>query len=148
MLWHCWLGDRKGIRPVKRGMVEVGAGWSGWSGAQPDGRFVCLLIFPCTIKSRSSLLAPAHPGGPGKTAIKWLWWWWVMLLMLTGVSVGVRCWFDPCRLLALFRTWCQFFDSRTQKHRCSCLTILLNWSTVSCFSIRDFLTSMNLLSMP
>ena len=22
---------------------------------------------------RSSLLAPAHPGGPGKRAIKWLW---------------------------------------------------------------------------
>jgi len=33
---------------------------------------VCLplLIFPCTIKSRSSLLAPAHPGGPGKRAVK------------------------------------------------------------------------------
>ena len=35
---------------------------------------VCLplSIFPCTIKSRSSLLAPAHPGGPGKRAVKWL----------------------------------------------------------------------------
>jgi len=35
---------------------------------------VCLplLTFPCTIKSRSSLLAPAHPGGPGKKAVKWL----------------------------------------------------------------------------
>jgi len=33
---------------------------------------VCLplLISPCTIKSRSSLLAPAHPGGPGKRAVK------------------------------------------------------------------------------
>jgi len=28
---------------------------------------------PCTIKSRSSLLAPADPGGPGKTTVKWLW---------------------------------------------------------------------------
>ena len=28
-----------------------------------------LLIFLCTIKSRSSLLAPAHPGGPGKRAV-------------------------------------------------------------------------------
>jgi len=28
------------------------------------------------IKSRSSLLAPVHPGGPGKRAIKQLWWWW------------------------------------------------------------------------
>ena len=32
-----------------------------------------LLIFPCTVKSRRYLLAPAHPGGPGKRAIKWLW---------------------------------------------------------------------------
>jgi len=44
---------------------------------RPSGWSVCLplLIFPCTIKSRSSLLAPAHPGGPGKRAVKRLWWW-------------------------------------------------------------------------
>ena len=32
------------------------------------GRSVCLplLIFPCIIKSRSSLVAPTHPSGPGK----------------------------------------------------------------------------------
>ena len=41
---------------------------AGWS------VFLSLLIFPCTIKSRSSLLAPAHPGDPGKRAVKWLWW--------------------------------------------------------------------------
>jgi len=42
---------------------------------RPDGWSVCLplLIFPCTIKSRSSLLAPAHPGGPGKRAVKRFW---------------------------------------------------------------------------
>ena len=40
----------------------------------PAGWLVCLplLIFPCTIKSRSSLLAPAHPGGPGKKGRKTL----------------------------------------------------------------------------
>jgi len=21
-------------------------------------------------------LAPAHPGGPEKRVVKWLWWWW------------------------------------------------------------------------
>jgi len=34
-----------------------------------------LFLFPSfqgTIKSRRSLLAPAHLGGPGKMAIKWL----------------------------------------------------------------------------
>jgi len=41
----------------------------------PAGWSVCLplLIFPCTIKSRSSLLPPAHPGGPEKRAVQWLW---------------------------------------------------------------------------
>jgi len=40
----------------------------------PAGWSVCLplLIFPCTIKSRSSLLALVHPGGPGKRAVRWL----------------------------------------------------------------------------
>jgi len=39
----------------------------GWS------MYLPLLIFPCTTKS-SSLLASAHPGGPGKRAVKRLWW--------------------------------------------------------------------------
>jgi len=44
----------------------------------PAGWSVCLplLIFSCTIKTRSSVLAPADLGGPGKKAAKWLWWWW------------------------------------------------------------------------
>ena len=39
---------------------------------RPAGLSVCLplLIFPCTTGSRSSLLAPAHPCGPGKRAVK------------------------------------------------------------------------------
>jgi len=43
---------------------------------RPAGWSLCLslLIFPCTIKSRSSLLSPAHPDGPRKRAVKWLWW--------------------------------------------------------------------------
>ena len=63
-----WLGGRNGIRPVKNmgGMVEVQA------------VFLPLLISPCTMKSRSSLLAPAHPGVPGKRAVKRLWWWWFL----------------------------------------------------------------------
>jgi len=75
VLWHCWLSGKKGIWPVKNG------GWwmMEW---HPSGWLVCLplLIFPCTIKSRNSVLAPAHLGGTGKRAVKWLWWWHVMSL--------------------------------------------------------------------
>ena len=46
-----------------RWLVRMEWHTAGWSVYLP------LSIFPCTIKSRSSLLAPAHPGGPGKRAI-------------------------------------------------------------------------------
>ena len=51
-----------------------GGHWLVWMEWRPAGLSVCLppWIFPCSIKSRSSLLAPVHPGGPGKRAVKWL----------------------------------------------------------------------------
>jgi len=57
-------------------MGDGGGGhWLVWMDWRPAGWSVCLplLTFHCTIKSRSSLLAPAHPGGPGKRALKRLW---------------------------------------------------------------------------
>jgi len=55
--------------------------WMEW---RPAGWSLCLplLIFPCTIKSRSSLLAPVHPRGPGKRAAKRLWWWCLFFSIL------------------------------------------------------------------
>ena len=53
---------------------------AGWSVYLP------LLIFPCTIKSRSSVLAPAHPGGPRKRAVKRLWYSFTYLAGLPSVS--------------------------------------------------------------
>ena len=51
-----------------------------WALVSPDGVALSRMVSvsasvnPCTIKSRSSLPAPDHPGGPGKRAVKWLWW--------------------------------------------------------------------------
>jgi len=70
------MGDGGGGHWLVR-MEQHPAGWS-----------VCLplLISPCTIKSRSSLLAPAHPGGPRKRAVKRLWcvvWWYTAMIQHT-----------------------------------------------------------------
>ena len=72
VLSHCWMGGRKGIWPVK----NMG-GWCRWALVSLDGVALSQMVsvsasvnLPCTIKSRSSLLAPAHPGGPGKRAVK------------------------------------------------------------------------------
>jgi len=68
LLWRCWLADRKGMRPVKIWGDGGGGHWLVRMEWCPAGWLVCmpLLIFPCTVKFRSSLLAPAYPGGPGK----------------------------------------------------------------------------------
>jgi len=62
--------------------------WLVWMDRRPAGWSVCLplLIFPCTIKSRSSLLAPAHPGGPGKKGRKTV----VVVVVVEG-SKGPKC---------------------------------------------------------
>ena len=56
-------------------------GWWRWAlvsqyGVAPSGWsvFLPLLIFPCSLKSRSSLLAPAHRVVPEKGPLKRLWW--------------------------------------------------------------------------
>jgi len=75
VLWRCWLGGRKGIRPVKK--LE-------WWGA---GMVICLergahlpmaqlMPLPLTVSCFNKIqigvtfLVPAHPGSPGKRAVK------------------------------------------------------------------------------
>jgi len=73
VLSRCWLGGRKGIRPVKK---------TEWWGA---GVVVCLeqgadlhmaQLMPLTVSCYSktqigfTFLVPAHPGSPGKRAVK------------------------------------------------------------------------------
>jgi len=67
----------------------------------PAGWSVCMpLIFPCTIKSRSAFLAPAHPGGPGNRAVKRLWRgavWSLCLAKLLPISATAELLFlDSC----------------------------------------------------
>ena len=76
VLWRCWLGGRKGIRPVKK---------TEWWGA---GMVICLergadlhmgvMLLPLTVSCFSKIqigftfLVPAHLGSPGQWAVKWV----------------------------------------------------------------------------
>ena len=68
VLWHCWLGGRKGIRPVKNWVVRC---WHGYlSGVRC--RLAQLMPLPLTVSCFSKLqigftsLVPAHLGSPRK----------------------------------------------------------------------------------
>jgi len=74
VLWRCWLGGRKGIRPVKNWVFGC---WHGYlSGVRcrlaydaADATAThCLLI--SKIQIGFTFLVPAHLGSPGKRAIK------------------------------------------------------------------------------
>ena len=71
MLWRCWLGVRKGIRPVEKRVVGY---WHGYlSGARCRLAYMAqlmplLLTVSCFSKIQIgfTFLVPADPGSPGK----------------------------------------------------------------------------------
>jgi len=69
------VGRQEGYPTCKKWVDGGGGHWLVRMEWRPAGWSVCLplLIFPCIIKPRSSLLAPAHLAGPGKRAVKRLW---------------------------------------------------------------------------
>ena len=74
MLWRCWLADRKGIRPVKTEWWGAGVVICLEQGA--DLHMAQLMPLPLTVSCFSKIqigftfLVPAHPGSPGKRAVK------------------------------------------------------------------------------
>jgi len=74
VLWHCWLGGRKGIRPVKTEWWS--AGMVSYLERGADLHMAQLMPLPPTVSCFSEIqigfafLVPAHPGSPGKRAVK------------------------------------------------------------------------------
>jgi len=77
VLWCCWLGGRKGIRPVKNWVVGC---WCGYlSGCEGAGLLMAQLMpLPLTVSCFSKMqwgctfLVPAHLGSPRQRAAKWV----------------------------------------------------------------------------
>ena len=128
------VGQQEGHVACKKYVDDGGGGhWLVRMEWRPAGWSVCLplLIFPCTIKSRSSLLVLAHPGGPGKRAVERLWWWWwisaVSFLQcfdtvgwVTGRTSGPQ---QNCTLIPRF----SFGTSGGREQWRNCLTARLAW---------------------
>ena len=112
MLWRCWLGGRKGIRPVKK--LE-------WCGA---GVVICLersadlyiaqlmplpLIVSCFSKIRIgfTFLVPADPGSPGQRAVKRVCVCTHAYLFSRVWNRWVRSWFESqfCGMSCGTRVW-------------------------------------------
>ena len=107
VLWRCWLGGRKRIRPVKK---------SEWWGA---GVVICLergadlhmaqlMPLPLTISCFSKIqigftfLVPAHPGSPGKRAVKRVC---VCVCVCHTRDVPSACWSSAVTALLVWPLW-------------------------------------------
>ena len=102
VLWHCWLGGSKGIRPVKNRVVGVGMVICLERGA--DLYMAQLMPLPLTVSCFSKIqigftfLVPAHPGSPGQRAVKWYvcmrYWWCVFetleLLVISSTLLALH----------------------------------------------------------
>jgi len=83
------LGDRKGIRPVKK-LEWWGSGMVICLERDADLHMAQLMPMPLTvccfskIQTGFTFLVPAHPGTPGKRAVKW-----VCVCVLNGIPVQV-----------------------------------------------------------
>jgi len=97
VLWCCWLGGRKGIRSVKNWVVRC---WHGYlSGARCRLAYAQLMPLPLAVSCFSKIqigftfLVPAHPGSPGKRAVK---------RVCVCVYTFACCWFrESCAFSAL-----------------------------------------------
>ena len=73
VLWHCWLGDRKGIQPVKRWVLVCWWWWFDWSFA-PLFTAPAVTTTSITLSSNKiqngDILILANPGPPGKWPLK------------------------------------------------------------------------------
>ena len=68
VLWHCWLGDRKGIQPVKSWVLVCWWWWFDWSFARLIAPVVTTTsVILCSNKIQNGdILVPVNPGPPGK----------------------------------------------------------------------------------
>ena len=106
------VGWQEGHTACKKWSDDVGGHWLVRMEWRPAGWSVCLplLIFPCSIKCRSSFLALAHPGGPGKRAVKR---WWCGCGVVVLVLIAVFAFSLKCRSVLLFfisPSFCRFDD--------------------------------------
>jgi len=75
VLWHCWLGSRKGIPPVKK-LEWWGAGVVNCLEQCADLHMAQLMPLPLTVSCFTKIeigltfLVPAHLGSPGQRAVK------------------------------------------------------------------------------
>ena len=75
VLWRCWLGGRKGIRPVKN-IEWWGTGMAICLERDADLHMAQLMPLPLTVSCFSNIqigvtfLVPDHLGSPGKRAVK------------------------------------------------------------------------------
>jgi len=119
MLWHCWLGSRKGIRSVKNWVVGCWCGYRSGVRCKLDGWCHCYSLSLASVKSR--LVLPfwyrltwaVLDKGPLNRCVC-VWWFQVCLRV---VPLCVLVFNKPLRIAPIYMPSDQKMS--IQKHACS-----------------------------
>ena len=110
VLWRCWLGGRKGIRPVKTEWWGAGMVICVERGA--DLHMAYLMPLPLTVSCFSKIqigftfLVLAHPGSPGQRAVKCVCVLCCFFQHETAeLSSDSCCCYEPCSFLSVCQIW-------------------------------------------
>jgi len=129
VLWRCWLGGRKGIRPVKT--EWWGTGMVICLERYADLHMVQLMPLPLTVSCFSKIqigftfLVPAHPGSPGKRAVNWC----VLLQMCVDAEI-IKTLFLAC-----------FFQASVLARQSRCRQSRPTNSTHDCYVMHNVITA-------
>ena len=120
VLWRCWLGGRKGIRPVKDWVVGWGAGVVVCLERGADLHMSQLMPLPltvfciCKIQIVFTFLVPAHPDSPESRTktVKWVCVYMFIQILFLGLCLNV--WTTVNHIIKtnpLFKCSCKFSNS-------------------------------------
>jgi len=124
VLWRCWLGGRKGIRPIKT--EWWGAGVAICLEQAADLHMAQLMPLPPTvscfskIQIGSTFLVPAHLGSPGKRSV-------ILVCVCVCVRACVRVRARSCGYWLLVTnsnlTWCVWYMQVITVSVCVCVCV-------------------------
>jgi len=127
VLWRCWLGSRKGIRPAayKKLSGAVLAWLSDWSEVQTctwPSRCHCHSLSLASVKSPIgfSFLVPAHLGSPGQRAVKRVCVTFTIKILLKLMKYECKSGYIPTLYPFGRRSWSATFFTTNIKCPTSC----------------------------
>jgi len=130
VLWHCWLGSRKGIRHVKK----LSSGVLAWLSVCSEMHMAQRIPLPLTVLCFSKIqtgftfLVLAHPGSSGQRAVKRVcvcvcYLYLRVLFFATSIKTILECWDEFCLTIKIRLSTLQLLQPESKNSTAECRSL-------------------------